>query len=58
MLYAFFWVIPRHLYTNLRKGDSHQTQQFDFYHPLPTPTQPISYGLHVSPYPSQLVSVL
>jgi len=40
-----------------------KTQQFDFYHPLPTPTRPVSFrhppvGLNVSRYPSELVSVL
>jgi len=40
-----------------------KTQQFDFYHPLPTHTRPISFthppvGLNVSRDPSQLVSVL
>jgi len=40
-----------------------KTQYFDFHHPLPTPTCPISFthppvGLNVSRDPSQLVSVL
>ena len=38
-----------------------KTQQFDFYHPLPTPTLALhtpAHGLHVDHYPSQPVSVL